>query len=47
MKRKVYDGCMYYNEDMLLKLRLDTLWNHVDVFVVVGIGGMGMVRLET
>ena len=35
MKRNVYDGCMYYNEDMLLKLRLDTLWNHVDVFVVV------------
>lgn len=31
---KVYDCFCYFNEDMLLKLRLETLWNYVDVFVI-------------
>lgn len=35
MKPKIYDCFCYFNEDMLLKLRLDTLWDHVDYFVIV------------
>ena len=31
---KVYDCFSYFNEDMLLELRLATLWEHVDVFVI-------------
>lgn len=34
MKPKIYDCFCYYNEDMLLKLRLDTLWEQVDYFVL-------------
>jgi beta-1,4-mannosyl-glycoprotein beta-1,4-N-acetylglucosaminyltransferase len=32
---KVYDCFCYFNEDMLLELRLKTLWDVVDVFVLV------------
>lgn len=32
---KTYDCFCYFNEDMLLELRLKTLWNAVDVFVIV------------
>ena len=35
MKQKIYDCFCYFNEDMLLKLRLDTLWEQVDYFVIV------------
>ncbi len=31
---RIYDCFCYFNEDMLLKLRLETLWNHVDYFVI-------------
>ncbi len=31
---KKYDCFCYFNEDMLLELRLETLWNHVDYFVI-------------
>jgi len=34
-KSKTYDCFCYYNEDMLLDLRLRTLWDVVDVFVIV------------
>jgi beta-1,4-mannosyl-glycoprotein beta-1,4-N-acetylglucosaminyltransferase len=34
-KRKVVDGFTFYNEAALLKLRLDTLWDAVDLFVLV------------
>ncbi len=34
MKTKVYDCFCFFNEDMLLKLRLDTLWDEVDYFVL-------------
>ncbi len=30
----VYDCFCYFNEDMLLQLRLETLWDHVDFFVI-------------
>jgi beta-1,4-mannosyl-glycoprotein beta-1,4-N-acetylglucosaminyltransferase len=30
----VYDCFCYFNEDMLLELRLETLWEHVDWFVI-------------
>lgn len=33
-KRRVYDCFSYFNEDMLLELRLETLWDHVDCFVI-------------
>ncbi|WAR45307.1 glycosyltransferase family 17 protein [Methylomonas rapida] len=35
MNPKIYDCFCYFNEDMLLELRLETLWNHVDYFVIV------------
>ena len=31
---KVYDCFCYFNEDMLLELRFETLWNYVDYFVI-------------
>jgi beta-1,4-mannosyl-glycoprotein beta-1,4-N-acetylglucosaminyltransferase len=31
---RVYDCFSYFNEDMLLELRLETLWDHVDIFVI-------------
>lgn len=34
MKPRVYDCFCYFNEDMLLELRLETLWDHVDYFVI-------------
>ena len=34
MKAKVYDCFCLFNEDLLLELRLDTLWNEVDYFVL-------------
>jgi beta-1,4-mannosyl-glycoprotein beta-1,4-N-acetylglucosaminyltransferase len=32
--RKIYDCFTYFNEDELLKLRFETLWNVVDYFIV-------------
>lgn len=32
---KIYDCFCYFNEDMMLRLRLETLWEHVDYFVIV------------
>ncbi len=34
MKPKIYDCFCYCNEDMLLELRLETLWDYVDYFVI-------------
>jgi beta-1,4-mannosyl-glycoprotein beta-1,4-N-acetylglucosaminyltransferase len=34
MQHKVYDCFTYFNEDQLLKLRLETLWDSVDYFVI-------------
>ena len=34
MKPKVYDCFCYFNEDMILELRLETLWDYVDYFVI-------------
>ena len=34
MKSRIYDCFCYFNEDMLLELRLETLWNYVDYFVI-------------
>jgi len=34
VNRKVYDCFCYFNEDMLLELRLETLWDYVDYFVI-------------
>jgi beta-1,4-mannosyl-glycoprotein beta-1,4-N-acetylglucosaminyltransferase len=31
---KVYDCFCYFNEDMLLELRMEMLWDHVDYFVI-------------
>jgi beta-1,4-mannosyl-glycoprotein beta-1,4-N-acetylglucosaminyltransferase len=31
---KIYDCFTYYNEDLILKLRLETLWDYVDFFVI-------------
>jgi beta-1,4-mannosyl-glycoprotein beta-1,4-N-acetylglucosaminyltransferase len=31
---KIYDCFTYFNEDQLLKLRLETLWDKVDFFVI-------------
>ena len=31
---KLYDCCMYYDEDLILDLRLNTLNNDVDTFVI-------------
>lgn len=33
-KIKIYDCFTYFNEDQLLKLRLETLWDYVDYFVI-------------
>ena len=35
MNLKVYDCFCYFNEDMLLQIRLETLWDYVDYFVIV------------
>lgn len=32
--KKLYDCFCYFNEDMLLELRLETLWDYVDFFVI-------------
>ncbi len=34
MQHEVYDCFTYFNEDQLLKLRLETLWDKVDYFVL-------------
>lgn len=34
MRAKIYDCFTYFNEDRLLKLRLETLWEVVDYFVI-------------
>lgn len=34
MKPRIYDCFCYCNEDMLLELRFETLWDHVDYFVI-------------
>ena len=31
---KLYDCCMYFDEDLILDLRLNTLNDHVDEFVI-------------
>jgi len=31
---KIYDCFCYFNEDMLLELRFETLWDYVDYFVI-------------
>ena len=31
---KIYDCCMYFDEDLILDLRLNVLNDHVDKFVV-------------
>lgn len=33
-KNKIYDCFTYFNEDQLLKLRFETLWDYVDYFVI-------------
>lgn len=33
-KPKIYDCFCYFNEDLLLELRLETLWDSVDYFVI-------------
>ena len=33
-KPKVYDCFCFFNEEMLLQLRMDTLWDYVDYFVI-------------
>jgi beta-1,4-mannosyl-glycoprotein beta-1,4-N-acetylglucosaminyltransferase len=35
MKRKIYDCFAYYDEDMLLEIRLHMLYEYVDYFVIV------------
>lgn len=35
MSHKIYDCFCYFNEDLLLELRLETLWSYVDYFVIV------------
>lgn len=35
MSHRIYDCFCYFNEDLLLELRLETLWNYVDYFVIV------------
>ncbi len=34
MNPRIYDCFCYFNEDMLLELRLETLWDYVDYFVI-------------
>ena len=31
---KLYDCCMYFDEDLILDLRLNTLNNYVDYFII-------------
>ena len=31
---KLYDCCMYFDEDLMLDLRLNTLNDHVDEFII-------------
>ena len=31
----VFDGFIFFNEIELLELRLKTMWNHVDRFIIV------------
>lgn len=33
--KKIYDCFCYFNEDLLLEIRLETLWDYVDYFVIV------------
>ncbi len=33
-KPRIYDCFCYFNEDLILELRFETLWDHVDVFVI-------------
>ncbi|MDC1311865.1 beta-1,4-mannosyl-glycoprotein beta-1,4-N-acetylglucosaminyltransferase [Burkholderiales bacterium] len=33
-ERKIYDCFCFFNEEMLLQLRMDTLWDYVDYFVI-------------
>ena len=33
-KPRIYDCFCYFNEDMILELRLETLWDYVDYFVI-------------
>jgi beta-1,4-mannosyl-glycoprotein beta-1,4-N-acetylglucosaminyltransferase len=35
MTKRIFDCFCYLNEKELLELRLQTLWNHVDIFVIV------------
>ena len=35
MPHQIYDCFCYFNEDLLLELRLETLWSYVDYFVIV------------
>jgi beta-1,4-mannosyl-glycoprotein beta-1,4-N-acetylglucosaminyltransferase len=32
---KVFDAFCYFNEDLILRLRLQTLWDYVDYFIIV------------
>ena len=34
MQHKIYDYFTYFNEDQMLKLRLETLWESIDYFVI-------------
>ena len=34
MKPRIYDCFCYFNEDLILELRLETLWDYVDYFVI-------------
>ncbi|MGZ8162553.1 MAG: hypothetical protein ACXWTT_06770 [Methylobacter sp.] len=34
MKPKIYDCFCYFNEDMILELRFEMLWDYVDYFVI-------------
>ena len=34
MTRKVYDCFSFFNENLILELRIETLWNSVDYFVI-------------
>ena len=33
-KPRIYDCFCYFNEDLILELRFETLWDHVDYFVI-------------
>ena len=32
---KIFDCFMYFDEDLLLEIRLETLFNYVDEFIIV------------